>query len=282
MIYIQPQNIASSKVTVTNTATTLFALMNTAGTLNNSLAYYQAKGANAVIIQPEDGNVRLAIATDPTATQGTLLTQGGTYSLAGVDLSDLRLIRTGGANVAVSVQLGKTAPEEGNAIAGAGGGGSSTSMGQYNLVPPTVVDGATNTIQIDVNGNTKVVEQQAPKYEDNTNQVAWTSARPGVTTWSIDKNLGAVTKKNVKASAGYVGGFYVSNRNAALRYFQIFAKATAPAGADVPVYSFEIPINGALVLDSTHFGLSGDAVATGIGWAISTTNTSFTDAATAS
>lgn len=280
MIYIQPQNAASKKVAVTGTATRVFALMDTAGTLNNSQSYYALKGANALLIQPEDGNVRIEIGVNPTATTGTLLTQGGTYCITGLDLSDLRFIRTGASNVAVTVQPIKAEPGEANAFAGAGG--SSTVQGQYNASPITLVDGATGTLQLTINGYLANAEQYAAKAEDNINNVFWITPRPGVTSWTTDKSVGAVTKRNVKASAGYVGGIYVSNRNAALRYFQIHAKATAPTGGDVALYSFEIPINGALVLDATHFGLGGDPVATGVSWAISTTNTTFTDSATAS
>ncbi len=44
--------------------------------------------------------------------------------------------------------------------------------GQYKTTPSTSSDGDTQPLQQDINGNAKVVEQYAPKYEDNVNGVA--------------------------------------------------------------------------------------------------------------
>lgn len=54
-----------------------------------------------------------------------------------------------------------------------GGGGSGTAGSYYNGgVTETFASGATMTLRSDINGNTKVVEQYAPGYEDNTAGVA--------------------------------------------------------------------------------------------------------------
>ena len=64
---------------------------------------------NAVELYIEDGDVRaLWDGNTPTASKGFLLKRGGLYSLRGIQLNLLKLIRTGSSNVAVSVALGYT------------------------------------------------------------------------------------------------------------------------------------------------------------------------------
>lgn len=104
---------------------------------------------------------------------------------------------------------------------------------------------------------------------------------------SIYTELTQVTKAVVKSSAGNVFSAFISNANAAIRFFQLHNKATAPAAADVPIYSFPVPAGtanapGTLILDQPFFTVRGSNFATGIGWAISTTYATFTDSATAS
>ena len=91
-----------------------------------------------------------------------------------------------------------------------------------------------------------------------------------------------VTTAVVKASAGNVFKVRATNENAAARYFQLHNKATAPAGTDVPVLSWKIPAGTATVPGYIEFEFAyGKAFATGIGVAISTTQATFTDSATA-
>ena len=92
-----------------------------------------------------------------------------------------------------------------------------------------------------------------------------------------------VTKAVVKASAGNVFKFRATNETAADRWFQLHNKATAPAGTDVPVLSWKIPQGTAAVPGWLEFPfVFGKAFDTGISWAISTTQATFTDSATAS
>jgi hypothetical protein len=102
---------------------------------------------------------------------------------------------------------------------------------------------------------------------------------------SVYSALTQVTKANIKSSTGNVFGFYITNDNAAVRYFQLHNKATAPAGTDVPIYSFKVPAGtannpGVLVIGTEFFTGPGKNFSTGIGWAISTTFGTFTDSAT--
>jgi hypothetical protein len=101
------------------------------------------------------------------------------------------------------------------------------------------------------------------------------------------KNAAAATKDVVKASAGRVYSLRATNTNAAARYIQLHNKATAPAAADTALRSWVIPAGSAaapavLELGPDYFAPEGYiSLGTGIGFAISTTDTTFTDSATA-
>jgi hypothetical protein len=71
----------------------------------------------------------------------------------------------------------------------------------------------------------------------------------------------------VKASAGQVYGWFLSNINASPRYVKLFNKATAPTvGTDVPVLTLLIPAGGAANCEFSN----GIAFSTGIGFATTT------------
>lgn len=91
-----------------------------------------------------------------------------------------------------------------------------------------------------------------------------------------------VTTAAVKGSAGNVFKIRATNENVAVRYLQLHNKATAPAGTNVPVLSWKIPAGSATAPGYIEFEwVYGEAFATGIGVAISTTQATFTDSATA-
>ncbi len=133
-----------------------------------------------------------------------------------------------------------------------------------------------------------VTQQTLGAGEDLTNNVLGVILRP-VTSSSYSpynyKDKGTVTKAFIKASAGSVFSLRVTNTNAAVRYFQLHNKATAPVAADTASRYFLIPAGtatapGVLSLDNTYFSPSW-YLGTGISWAISTTSDTFTDSATA-
>jgi hypothetical protein len=98
------------------------------------------------------------------------------------------------------------------------------------------------------------------------------------------KDFGSVTAAFIKASAGNVYSLVVFNANAAVRYVQLHNKATIPLATEVPLCSYPVPAGtannpGVTIIENTH--LMGLRFTTGIGWAISTTLATFTDAATA-
>ncbi len=92
----------------------------------------------------------------------------------------------------------------------------------------------------------------------------------------------AVTAANIKNAAGNVFKVTVTNENAAARWFQLHNKATIPLATEVPQRSWKIPAGTANNPGWFEFEFKyANAFATGIGFAISTTQATFTDAATA-
>jgi hypothetical protein len=70
---------------------------------------------------------------------------------------------------------------------------------------------------------------------------------------------------SVKASAGTIHSFVLSNTTAAAKFFKVYAKASAPTvGTDTPIATWGIPANGTIVY-MTEVGM---AVPTGIAYAI--------------
>lgn len=73
---------------------------------------------------------------------------------------------------------------------------------------------------------------------------------------------------SVKASAGAINSLHVCNANAAVRYFKLYNKASAPTvGTDTPVMTVLVPPNGSIALD---LGAYGVRLGTGIAYALTT------------
>lgn len=136
---ITPLDVPSLKITVTSTATSLYTLMDTAGSLKagSNYQYYHSENANGVLITPEDAAVRMLSGADPTATVGTLLTQGVTYFIPNTDVSTIRLIRVVG-DVLCSVEPIVSVPGESFSGTGATGTGTTTN----NITNNTTATGA--------------------------------------------------------------------------------------------------------------------------------------------
>jgi len=107
IIYSLP-NANASVVTVTSTATTLYDLINTAG----STTVEFPTNLDGVDLIVEASSVRVLFDGNvPTASKGVLLGQG-VYKFRGVNLNKCRLIRVGGSNISVGVQIGFASPNE--------------------------------------------------------------------------------------------------------------------------------------------------------------------------
>lgn len=128
-------------------------------------------------------------------------------------------------------------------------------------------------------------EQFAPAAEDNTNGVMATMSKPlNASTYchTLYTNFaGSATKANIKNAAGNVFAIVVTNSNAAIRYFLIHNKASAPAAGEAGLLAFPVPASGSITLGAQWFSEAGDRFGTGIGWSIGTTVATFTDSATA-
>ena len=71
----------------------------------------------------------------------------------------------------------------------------------------------------------------------------------------------------VRAGPGQILGLIASNSNAAMRYFKLYNKATAPTvGTDIPLFTIGIPGNGAKDIVSLDNFIQGFNL--GIGFAL--------------
>jgi len=86
---------------------------------------------------------------------------------------------------------------------------------------------------------------------------------------SVDRLISAASTNstNAKASAGQVYGWYLSNENAATRFFKVYDKASAPTiGTDVPVLTIPIPGGAAANVEFNN----GIEFTLGIGYGLTT------------
>lgn len=156
---------------------------------------------------------------------------------------------------------------------------NSLPLGKYNTTPPSLTDGQFIVMQLDSTGNLKVAEQFVPGYEDNSNLVAASQTKPlAVSTYSysVYKNYAAAATANVKASPGNVYAVTCSNINGSTRYIQIHNTATTPSAAAVPALSFVVPANSQVRIGTEFFGPGGINFSTGIAFAFSTTEGTYT------
>lgn len=235
-MYIQSfQNAAASKITVTGTATNIFDLINTAGSTTLENAGFSSR-SNAIIIQPEDGDVRVLFNNQvPTATNGFKISSGSIATFCNVPLKSLKLIRTS-ANVICSVQIGISDMSESSSVTGSGGGSSAitsiipgtgaTNLGKAEDTAHTTgdtgvamlakrtdtaansagTDGDYSTINNDSLGHLWNREGYAPLYENNSLQRAMTLQ--GVPYTNISASA------LIKTGSGYFAGFIVNSASA--------------------------------------------------------------------
>jgi hypothetical protein len=234
-MYIQSfQSPAGSKITVTNTANNIFDLINTAQSTTLPNAGFSSK-ANAIIIQPEDGDIRVLFNNQvPTATNGFKISMGTIATLPNIPLASLQLIRTGSADVVCSIQVGLSDASESVTISGSGGGGGAASGspavgnpvqvgGVFNSTAPTLADGDVGALQLNSKGDLSVtlgtylsgedaskdvikVEQRYTPFAISTATTTTILAAPGFLheMLVIGGTLGNVTVYNNTAASGTV------------------------------------------------------------------------------
>lgn len=84
--------------------------------------------------------------------------------------------------------------------------------------------------------------------------------------------LGTSNGANLKSTAGKVFAFSCSNTNAAIRFFQLFNKASEAVDGDIPLISYPVLTdNGLLVIGQDVLGGGGIDLSVGISWAFSST-----------
>ena len=111
MLPITLRSPSDTKIAATSTATNLFDLIDTANS-EGSRKYYNDQFANALIISPEDGDIRYLEGDDPTATEGILISEGTKEYIPGITLDQIQLIRAGSSDVAVTVVPYRSEPGE--------------------------------------------------------------------------------------------------------------------------------------------------------------------------
>ena len=145
-----------------------------------------------------------------------------------------------------------------NPSAGGGGGGGTVDQGNPNTCPnawPMKFTDGTNCVTAGDNTNNAV----------RVNMVASNVSSSGG--WSVLKNLDlGTTGEVIKASAGQVGGYFISNLVDSPVYVKFYNKATAPTSSDTPVLTLAIPSSAA----ANVLGVAGLQFNTGISWRAST------------
>lgn len=176
------------------------------------------------------------------STTGALLVQG-TITTSGAQNATVNLTQVG----SVAIALGQTTAAA--------------------SLPVTV---ANNEVAI-------AVTQSGAPWSDNLTQFAGI----GLTQPLLSSSFGAVTTSNAKGSSGNILGFSVTSINSGLRYFQIFNRTTTVTGSEVPVFSIPVPAGTAtqpttIQFGQDYFGFAGFPLSTGITWACSTVQATFT------
>jgi len=103
-----------------------------------------------------------------------------------------------------------------------------------------------------------------------TNTVKTKEEPDATSTYSLTPYISAAleTSAVIKASAGTLYGAYMTNTNAAVRYFQVFNSATVPADAATPALTFPVQPAATFSFDTGKFS---NYFSAGISVCISTT-----------
>lgn len=195
-------------ITVTNTATALSSLIDTAASTDNQNIPSQI---NAAFLYAEDGDIRFTTdANSPTTTKGLLLKQGSSVFLSGIRPKDIKLISVSGSNVKVDVSVGQSDSQDKITMSGGSGqiqggvascsadsGNPVKTGGVYNTTPPTLTNGQRGDTQMDQQGDTLISLGTKIAGEDLTNDRMLTAPKYNYT------NIPAGQATTViKASAG--------------------------------------------------------------------------------
>jgi hypothetical protein len=245
-------------------------------------AAYKTLGKASGSITPGTGATNLGKAEDSAHTSGDVgvmalgVRNDNDSTLAGTDLDYAPIATTAAGRVKI---LGGF-PED--FVHTSGDNGLFTlSVRRDTAASSTATNGNYATFNTDSLGHLWNREGYASTAEDNANQVIAGTIRPlAVSTysWTRFQNLGANATLNVKATPGNVKAVHCRNINAAAHYVQLHNTATVPAGGAVPLYTFLVPATSAITIGDTFFGEHGAHFTTGIAFAFSTTEATYTAA----
>jgi len=251
MFYEKHQNAAGSMITVTSTSTGVFDLVNTAASTALARAGFSSE-VNAIDIMPEDGDIRvLWRGLDPTATEGMLLSKGVGYTLRNVPLDSMKLIRVGAVDVSCNVQIGKSVPGESSSAVAVSTELEAAVSGTYNLAAPTLSDGESDDLQLDVNANLKTTLATGLNSTDDSVE-AFVAGNANVTGCdTLFDSDGDNTAQQLKATGGNLYKVDVYNSNGTAAFVQMFDAVTGSVtvGTTTPKYVFFIPAGGAASMD---------------------------------
>ena len=134
-------------------------------------------------------------------------------------------------------------------------------------------------------GGQLVEAADQPVAEDNLNGVIATGPAPfpaltfengNPAVCSRFQNRGTLATALVKGSAGKVYAVSCTNLNGSARYVQLHNTAAALTGGEAPQASFLVEAGAQLVLGAEWFTQHGEGFTTGITWAFSTTENTYT------
>ena len=299
MLPLVPQSAASTKITVTGTSTGLYALMDTAGSIATSEAYYRALNANALLFRPENGDVRVFSTLAPTATEGVLLKSGVMYAFSTLDLAQLNFIRTSGS-VTCSVQIGRVG--QGEAAFASATDSLSVSLDEFPTAS-AASDAYANPTTTDVksfehvfNGTTwdrsrsgantnsttmTGIQNTAPKARYDASVSARTDGQFGALqqtskgslrmsqvpngdsgdAWTNVDSAAYEASHVLKASAGFAREIKGFNSKGSAQWIHVGNRSSLPADATVPEEIIYVPATSNFSID---YGVDGRYFGTGI------------------
>lgn len=151
-------------------------------------------------------------------------------------------------------------------------------MARYNATPTTRTEGQFGNLQGDVNGNLQTNNATLLTGEDQTNGVNAFVEKPlAVSTYTTTKTQSnSFTTTNLKASAGVLMGFRCINTTASVRYIQFHNTATTPSGGATAQEKWQVPANSAITVGRGDLPIGGLYFATGIAYANSSVNSTYT------
>lgn len=152
------------------------------------------------------------------------------------------------------------------------------SMARYDSSPTARTTGQFGNLQADANGDLQTNLATLISGEDQTNGVLATVVKPlAVNTYASTKTQSnSFTTTNLKGAPGTLLGFRVINTTASTRYLQFHNTATTPGGGATAQEKWLIPANGSLTIGSADLPINGLYFSTGIAYANSTVNSTYT------